>query len=178
MISRIDQMEQREKIFLAIGAVFILFVIIVFGLYQPYRNALARTEKKIAVKQIQVEEVRKLQAEYQTLQNRMKRAETKLVSTSGLSALALVEDIASNIGGRENLSYIRAQPPQSRGEFRIENLDVKFEKLPLQQVVRLVLGIETSTTQMQVKNLRLKQRFDNSSQLDVTMTVSVFRRNQ
>ncbi len=178
MISRFNQLEQREKVFLAIGAVFLLIIILVFGVYQPYRNALDRAEKTIATKRLQVQEVRKLQAEYQALESRMKRSEAKLVSTRGLSALALVENVASNIGSRENLNYIRPQPPQTQGEFRIENLDIKFEKLPLQQVVSLLWGIETSTSQMQVKNLRLKQRFDDSSQLDVTMTVSAFRRSQ
>lgn len=178
MIRRINQLEQREKVFLAIGIAFVLVVIIVFGLYQPYRDALDRTERSITVKLAQIEQVRKLQAEYRLLQGRMARAEAKLVRSGASSALASVEDIATSIGGRENLNYIRPQPPQTQGEFHIENLDIKLEKLPLQQVVRLLWGIEKSPTQMQVRNLQLKQRFDNRSQLDVTMTVSVFRRSQ
>jgi len=177
MINRFKQLEAREKVFLSIGIAFILIVIIVFGIYQPYRNALARAEKTIATKKSQIEEVRKLQVEYRKLQNVMKRAEAKLDRAEGTSALALVEEIASDIDSRENLNFIRPQPPQTQGEFRIENLDIKFEKLNLQKVVQLLWRLETSDTQMQVKNLQLKQRFDNRSQLDVTLTVSAFRRN-
>jgi len=79
------------------------------------------------------------------------------------------------IGGREKLSYIRPQPPQSQGTVSIDHLDVKFERLPLPQVVRLLWEIESSATQMQIKNLRLKERFDNRTELDATMTVAVFR---
>ena len=178
MINRFKQLEAREKVFLSVGVAFILIVLIVFGIYQPYRNALARAEKTIVAKQVQLEETRKLQAEYRNLQNQMKRAENKLDRAEGTSALAFVEDIASDIGSRENLNYIRPQPPQTQGEFRIENLDIKFEKLTLQKVVQLLWSIETAETQMQVKNLQLKQRFDNRSQLDATLTVSAFRRNQ
>ena len=178
MISRIKQLETREKVILSIGIAFILIVIIVYGIYQPYRNALSRAERTIAAKQSQIKEVRTLQAEYRNLQDQMKRAEVKLDRADGTSALALIEDIASDIDSRENLNYIRPQPPQTQGEFHIENLDIKFEKLDLQKVVQLLWRIDTAETQLQVKNLQLKQRFDNRSQLDATLTVSAFRRIQ
>ncbi len=177
MIERINQLETREKAFLAAGAVFLLTVFLFVGLYQPYRNAVTGAERSILAKQAQVEQVKRLQTEYRALQQQMKRADSKLTRAGGASALALVEEIATRIGGRENLSYIRPQPAQSQGTVRIDNLDIKFERLPLQQVVRLLWELEASAAQMQVKNLRLKERFDNQAQLDATMTVAVFRSN-
>ncbi len=178
MINRIAQLERREKILLLVGAVFIVVVVLIYGVYDPYRNALSRAQRSIATKYQQIDQVRALQAEYLALQGQMNRAESKLVKRSGVSALAMVEDIASRIGSRENLSYIRPQPAQTQGDIHIENLDVKLERLSLQQVLQLLWGVESAKTQMQIKNLRLKQRFDNPAQTDLTMTVSVFRKNR
>lgn len=175
MIERFNQLETREKIFLAGGAIFLLLALIYIGLYQPYQEAVRSAEKSTLAKQAQVEQAKRLQVEYRALQQQMKRANTKLARSDGMSALALMEGIAVRIGGREKLSYIRPQPPQSQGTVSIDHLDVKFERLPLPQVVRLLWEIESSATQMQIKNLRLKERFDNRTELDATMTVAVFR---
>lgn len=178
MIKHIAQLEYREKIMLLTGAVFLVAIFLFFGVYEPYVNSLNNAERSIAAKNRQIEEVRELQSEYLSLREQMERAESKLGRSSGLSALAMVEEIASQIGSRENLSYIRPQPSQTQGEIQIENLDVKLERLSMQQTLQLLWGFETSNTQMQIKNLRLKRRFDNPAQTDVTLTVSVFRKNR
>ncbi len=178
MIERLSQLEKREQIILLIGAVFVLAVLLSVGVYEPYRNALSGMQKTVTTKQRQIQEVRELQAEYNALQQQMKRTESRLGRRSGLSALALLENIASNVGSRENLSYIRPQPAQTQGEIYIENLDIKLERLTLQQVLKLLWEIETAKTPMQIKNLRIKQRFDNQALTDATLTVSVFRKNR
>ena len=178
MINRFHQLEPREKLFLAVGAIFILLIVGIFGIYRPYQNAVIEAERSIVSKQRQLDQLRELVAEYKTLQNRMQRAEAKLDGPAGGSALALLEGLAVRIGSRENLNYIRPQPPQVEGAFRIENLDAKLEKLTLQQVVRLLWELERSETLLQVKNLHLKQRFDDETRLDATLTVSALRRSQ
>jgi len=177
MIGRLSQLEKREQIMLLIGAVFVIAALLFVGVYEPYRNTLSGMHRTIAAKQRQIQEVRELQAEYNELQQQMKRTESKLGKKSGLSALALLENIASSVGSRENLNYIRPQPAQTQGEIHIENVDIKLERLTLQQVLQLLWEIETAKTPMQIKNLRIKQRFDNQALTDTTMTVSVFRKN-
>jgi len=177
MMRRLSQLEKREQIMLLVGAVFLIAVLLFVGVYEPYRNTLSGMHRTIAARQRQIQEVRQLQAEYNGLQQQMKRTESKLGRSSGLSALALLENIASNVGSRENLSYIRPQPAQTQGEISIENLDIKLDRLSLQQVLQLLWEIETAKTPMQIKNLRIKQRFDNQALTDTTLTVSVFRKN-
>ena len=176
MMKRFQNLEQREKVMLLGGLIFLLCVVAIFGIYLPYQDAVAQAERSIAVKQRQLDQVRELQQDYRRLQNRITRAERGLIGSSNRSALALLESIAARIDSRDKLNYIRPQPPQSQGAYRIENLDIKFERLSLEQTINLLWRVETAETRMQVRNLRLRQRFDDSSLLDVTMTVAVFRR--
>jgi len=177
VLNRIDQLEKREKIYLLVGIVVVLATVIFYGIYQPYHNALLRLDKKIAVKQSQLKNVRSLQAEYQSLQKQFARVQKSMGNKGLLSPLAKVERLTSNIVSRENLSYIRPQPPQVQGNIRVDSLDIKLEKLLLEQVLQLLWQIESPKSHMQVKNFRIKQRFDNSAQLDLTMTVSVYGKN-
>ncbi|MCK5069179.1 MAG: type II secretion system protein M [Desulfocapsa sp.] len=177
MFNRIDQLEKREKVFLSVGIVVILIMLAFYGVYQPYHKALQRFDKKIAAKQLQLEEVKSLQAEYQSLQRQLDNAQKSLSNKGSLSPLAKVEELASSIASREKLSYIRPQPPQIQGEIRVDSLDIKLEKLSLEQVLRLLWKVKSPASQMQVKKIRIKQRFDNTSQLDLTMTVSVYGKN-
>jgi type II secretory pathway component PulM len=176
MMKRFQNLEQREKVMLLVGLIFLLCVVAIFGIYLPYRDALEQAERSIVVKQQQLDQVRALQQDYRRLENRIARAENGLIGSNDRSALALLESIAARIDSRDKLNYIRPQPPQSQGVYRIENLDIKFERLSLEQAVNLLWRVETAKTRMQVKNLRLRQRFDDTSLLDVTMTVAVFRR--
>jgi type II secretory pathway component PulM len=177
VIRQLEQLETREKLFLIAGGAILFVLLLVFGVYLPYLRALERADRSITVKIDQIKEMVQLQSDFKVLQTQMEQLESSQEPGTGLSALTLIEDIAGRIGSRENLINIRPQAVQIKGDYRIENVDVKFEKMPLSQVVRLLKGIEISKIPIQVKTLQLKQRFDDHSQLDVTMTVSSFRKN-
>lgn len=177
MFKHIDQLEKREKIFLLVGIVVSLIMIALGGIYQPYRNSLLLLDQKVAAKQLQLKEVRNLQAEYQSLQKQLDYTQKSISKKGSLSPLAKVEELTSKIVSREKLNYIRPQPPQIQGNIRIDNLDIKLEKLSFEQVLQLLWKVESPATQMQVKHIRIKQRFDSASQLDLTMTVSVHGKN-
>lgn len=177
MLNRIDQLEKREKLYLLVGAVVILATILFYGIYQPYRQKLQLLDKKITSKQAQLKDVRILQAEYQSLQKQLDHTRKKMSTGGSLSPLAQVEELASTAVSREKLSYIRPQPSQIQGDIRVDNLDIKLEKLSLEQMLQLLWKIEAPESQMQIKTFRTKKRFDNPSEIDLTMTISVYGKN-
>jgi general secretion pathway protein M len=177
VFNHIDQLEKREKLFLFVGTMFVILLIGFYGIYQPYQEVLLKLDKKISIKQLQIKEIRNLQVEYQSIQKQMDQAYKMLTRTGSLSPLTKIESLTSNIVSREKLNYIRPQPPQIQGDIRVDNLDIKLEKLSLEQVLQLLWQVESTKSQMQVKNFRLKQRFDNASELDLTMTVSVYSKS-
>jgi hypothetical protein len=64
-----------------------------------------------------------------------------------------------------------------QGQLRIETTEFKLEKLGLEQVLQILQEIEQSRPPMRVDRLYLKQRFDNSAQLDMSATISATQRN-
>lgn len=171
----ISQLNQRERIFVVIGGVALILALLYFAIVAPYRGALHRFDQQIVARSGQLQEVKVLQAKYLDLQQQMGQVE-KLLSNQDFSALTFIEGLVEQTAGRGNLLSMRPQSPEVRNEFTIDSVEIKFEKLSLKQVLELLAGIEESASPMQVKTLYLKQRFDDPSLLDATMTVTALRR--
>lgn len=172
----ISQLNQRERIFVFAGGFAIILALLYFAIVAPYRSALDRLDRQISVRSEQLQEVKALQTQYLTLQQQMSQMERLLGNRQNFSALTFVEDLVERTAGRENLLSMRPQSPEVRNEFTVDAVEVKLERLNLRQLLEFLQGIEAAATPMQVKSLYLKQRFDDRSLLDATMTVTALRR--
>ena len=172
----ISQLNQRERIFVIVGGLALILALLYFAIVAPYRSALTRLDRQVTVRSGQLQEVKALQARYLALQKQMTQMERLLGKRQDFSALTFIENLVEKTAGRENLVSMRPQSPEVRNEFTIDSVEIKLEKLTLKQVLELLLGVEMADTPVQVKGLYLKQRFDDRSLLDATMTVTALRR--
>lgn len=174
----IDQLSKRDRIALILGGVVVLATLISIGIVEPYISGLAALDARIAAKQRQLDEIRDLRREYLVLQQQLGEAERKLSGNSEFSLFSFVEGLTGRIAGKENLVYMRPQPPAVREGLREESVEVKLEKIDLDQTVRLLYEIETAEAFLPVKNLRIRTRFDDRSRFDAVLTISGYGRVQ
>lgn len=172
----ISQLNQRERIFVAVGGGLLVLALIYFAIVAPYRSSLRKLDQQIEARSAQLQEVKLLQTSYLDLKQQMAQVERLLDNRQGFTSLTFMEGLVEQTAGRENLLSMRPQSPETRNEFIIDAVEIKLEKLTLEQVLELLVGIEEADAPMQVKNLYLKQRFDDRSLLDATMTVTSLRR--
>ena len=173
----ISQLNQREKIFVTAGGVALVLALLYLAVLMPYRSALNRLDKQIAARSQQLQEVKTLRAQYLAMQQQILQVEMRVKNNQDFSALTFIENLVERTAGRDNLVSMRPQPPLTQNEFIVDSVEVKLEKLSLKQVLELLWGLEGTKTPMQVKSLYLKQRFDDRSLLDATMTISALRRS-
>jgi general secretion pathway protein M len=172
----ISQLKQRERIFVIVGGLVLILAILYFAIVAPYRSALRTLDRQIAQRSEQLQEVKVLQGRYLEIKNQMAQVTRLLENRQEFSALTFIEDLVEQTAGRENLISMRPQSPETRSEFIVDSVEIKLEKLTLRQLLELLLGFERAATPMQVKSLFLKQRFDDRSLLDSTMTITALRR--
>lgn len=172
----ISQLNQRERIFVIVGGVSLILALLYFAIVAPYRSALNRLDSQIATRSGQLQEVKALQARYLELKQQRLQMQRLLDTRQDFSALTFIENLVKRTSGRENLLSMRPQTPETRNEFMIDSVEIKLERLSLKQVLELLLAIEEAATPMQVKNLHIKQRFDDRALLDATMTITALRR--
>ena len=173
----IKTLDQRERYVLAIGAVVISLLLIIFGVVIPYGKAVENLDKTIRSRQGQLVEVRQLQTDYRVLKKQAGRLQRELGRSEATPPLTFLEETASRIAGRENLVLMRPLPVVTQGQLRIETIEFKLERLGLEQALRVLQEVEQAQPPMRVDRLHLKQRFDNAAQLDMNVTVSATRRN-
>lgn len=173
----ISNLSPRDRNALLIGLAAVLIAIFYLGIVSPYQSAIARLDSQIASRQRQLQEVQVLRQRYLSLQGELTQAERRGVSNRNFSLFSFVENLTGQIASRENLVYMRPQPVAVKDEFKEESVEIKLEKIALDQLVRILYQIDTADAFLQVKNLRLKIRFDNKAQLDAVLTISAYERN-
>lgn len=172
------QLSTRERWYLAAGALTVLVVAVWLGVVDPYREAMALLETKIDSRSGQLREVQALREEYRQLQRQMAEAESRLSrQEAGFSVFSYVENLTAAAGVKENLLSLRPQAASVQGEWREEAIEVKLEKIRLDQLVRFLHALETAEIYLPVKHLRAKPRFDKRSLLDATLIISHFERS-
>lgn len=174
----IPQLSRRDQVAVAVGAVAVLATVFYLGVVAPYREALAQLDVRITSRQRQIREVESLRREFLVLQQRQSAAEARLERGGAFSLFPFVEGLVGQIAAKENLVSMRPQPPVPREDLREESVEVRLEKVRLDQVIRLLYAVDTADALLQVKNLRLKTRFDDRTLFDATMTVAAFGRNR
>ena len=173
-----SQLNQRERIFVATGCTALVLALLYFAIIAPYSSAMTRLDNQIASRSSQLQEVKSLRTEYLALQQQMSQVEKLLGKRQDFSALTYIENLVERTAGRDKLLSMRPQAPKAHGEFTIDSIEIKLEKLALKQMLEFLWGIEAASTPMQVKGLYIKQRFDDRSLLDATMTVTALRRTR
>jgi general secretion pathway protein M len=173
----IDRLGERERLFLAGGAFLLVVVLGGYGAYQAYSSTLVKLDRTIVTRTRQLTEVDRLRLEALQLRQQIQQAEAKLAQSANFSLASYLEGQAEQLAGRGSLSYARPQPSVNRGQFQEEILEIKLERLALEQVLRLLWTVETAPAPMQVREFNLRKRFDDPALLDLTMTIAATRRS-
>ena len=177
MMNQFNQLSQRERLILLAGVPIVAVLLVLFVIVPPYRAALKGLDTKIASRQRQLTEVQQLGQEYRQLQQQLAASEKRLASGRDFSLLSFVEATSIRLAGRDSLTAMRPQPTATLEGFREEAVEVKLEKIHLNQLVQLLFVADTAPVPMLVKALRIKPRFDDRNLLDVTITFASYRRD-
>lgn len=165
-------MSQRERWLIGAGIAFVLLVSIWLGVISPYRESMELLDRQIASRQQQLEEMQELAARYQTLETQIRQAQNRPSRSRDFSLFSFVETLAEDLSVRDRLVSLRPNETSTRGEFKEESVEIKLERLTLEQLVQLLYGLEEGEAALDVKNMRLKTRFEDRSLFDMTASVS------
>jgi general secretion pathway protein M len=170
----ISNLSQRERIALVIGGVAVLATLVWVAVISPYQQSLDRLDTKIAARERQVRKVQELRNEYLVLQRQLNDADSQLTAGKDFSLFSFVENLITQVASKENLVYMRPQPVSVQNGLRENSVEIKVEKIRLDQLVRMLYAIDSAKAYLKVKNARIKTRFDDRSLIDAVLTISSF----
>lgn len=169
----LSNVSPREKITLAVAAVFVTVTVLWVGVYEPAVEKRSATRKKIATKTAEVEESRALARTISRLRGEMARFDSRLAGNPpGFSVITEMETLAQSSGARENVVSMTPQRPAELGGYKESAVELAMEKTTLPKLLRMLQAMRDSHGLLRVKRLTIKPQYKDPSLLDVSMTVA------
>ena len=172
----IKNMSLRNKKQLLIGGTLLLFLVLLFGVLTPLISRVSGMDARLRTKQGQVEKARLLQTEVAAVKTKMAQLERKIDRQQDVSLFALIEKSSDQLGFRDNLISMRPQSASRREGFRVEAVDLKFEKIRFDQLVSLLKAFDSADALLNVRQLKVKKRFDDPTLVDANLQVEAVQR--
>ncbi len=163
----IERLNQRERIVVGSGLAILVLLLFWFALISPYMKTMDGLDRKIAAQKRNLLNVRQMQEQIDQLRQQLATVDNR--KTGAKPLFAKVEALTEQTGVREQLLAMRPQPATTQGEFRQQLVEIRLEKLRLQQLVKLLHAVEYRSGGVQVKSMRIKPRFEDRSILDVNL---------
>ncbi len=160
-----------------IGGGLLLCLLLILVLLITAWATLGRLDRTIASRSAALREMEPLRSEARLLQQQIRVQEEKLVKGESGSLITVIEGLAIRMAGKENLSYLRPLAAEAKDGLQLETLELKVERLSLEQLLRLLWELENSpAAPMHVANLNVQRRFENHAMLDVVLKVNAYRK--
>jgi type II secretory pathway component PulM len=176
--ARYQKLEPREKVLVQIAGA-LLAVFLVYNLvYGPIRNLRESLDSRIAARQKELAEVRRLSQVYSELKLDLAAAEKRTVTTGkDFSLFSVLEASLTKSVGRDKIGSITPADKRISDELMDYEVNVKLNDVNLAQLVDTLYGVKTLTVPVIVSNLNIRKRPQNAHSFDVELTCSAVGKN-
>jgi general secretion pathway protein M len=166
MVQALDtRTRQRLGIFLAA----VLIIVIALSAANSRISAL---EKKKTARESDLVEMMRLKLRYQEANSGAQRLSNRLLATKADDSPAKIID---EIGIKGRGSQVKPVKGEAVGGYLEDAADVKIEGLTSNEAANLIYRLEKGARPVTVKKALIKQRFDDPSKVDVSLTIALIK---
>lgn len=166
----------RERRALGAAAVALLVLVgylVVDGIVARYQDL----GRKIELKKQDLAKIVHLRDQYMETHHQLEDVRSRLDQTQkDFSVLSFIEDLANREGIREKIGSMKPKKIPLNEEFDESSVEIQMENVTLPKLVDFAYKIENSGHLLKIKRLRIKTRFDDRNQLNVTLQVSTYEK--
>ena len=135
---------------------------------EPVWEAYERSHARVAAKGRELKEVLALQQTYHALSQETRRIQS--AQTPEFSPFAFLENMTTQIVGREKVSAINPADRQTQGGISRETIEVQLQGVSLRQLVELLHKMQTANVDLQTTRLSVKKHYKDPYSFDVFLT--------
>jgi hypothetical protein len=170
----VSEITERDR-YILFGCLGLFAVVLIYLTVFSFTSAVSSLEKKVLALENDLQRVGELKTEYAISSKRLKElvnqnpSQGPLIST--VEKLLLAEKV-----GRKNFS-IKDRNQRSKETEQIyseKSVDVSIKQIPLGKMIDVLYALQSKTSNLKVKGLRVRTRFDNSNSVDLFFMVSTF----
>ena len=162
----------REKI-LIYSAVALLLIFVV---YQFLFSPLLRARKEYDLEWMELEgrvhEMEVIARRYESEKSYLESLETTFESKSNISVLTFLENVAEDVGIRDNIEYIKPKGNEAKDGITKTIVELKVDAISIVDLMRFLYRIEEERNGLVVNYLRVKPYFKDKTKSDVIFRIA------
>ncbi|MCX5869100.1 MAG: type II secretion system protein GspM [Deltaproteobacteria bacterium] len=170
-----NKLEKREKRVVVAGAIFLICFALFHFTVSPLLQARQQTQKALIQKKEDIKKIRQLQEEYRQLQNQAVNIQNRLQKRSpSFTLFSFIEERATKAKVKQQINSMTPSTSEGDGPLQESRVDLKLEKISLQQLVDFLQQIESTDDVVAIKRISIQENSKEEDLLDVVMQIITF----
>jgi type II secretory pathway component PulM len=176
---RYQKLEPRERILVQIAGALIAVFLIYNLIYMPIVDLSSGLEDKIAQRQQDLIDIRRLAATYAQVKSDLANAERHTVPLGrDFSLFSVIEASMTKSVGRDKIGSITPGSDRKLTDgFTEYSVQLKLDNVNLAQLVDALYGINSLSMPIGVSNIRIERRTQDTHSYDVDLTCVALAKN-
>lgn len=168
-------LAKREKYFVtAAGCAILIFLFFQF-LISPFFEKRERLQKGIKAKEVALEEIIRLSAEYDAYKRDAQGIKQLLARRNkGSTLFAFLDRAAGEAGVKEKIDYMNPSTSKGTGPFKESMVEMKLEGITLNQLTEYLNLIESPEELISIKRISIRQNSKEAGYLDAILQAVTF----
>ncbi len=170
-----NKLEKREKRIVVAGVIFLVCFVLFHFTVSPLLQARQQTQKALIQKKEDIKKIRQLQEEYRQLQNQAVNIQNRLQKRSpSFTLFSFIEERATKAKVKQQINSMTPSISEGEGPLQESRVDLKLEKISLQQLVDFLQQIESKDDVVAIKRISIQENSKEEGLLDVVMQIITF----
>ena len=170
-----NKLEKREKRVVVAGTIFLVCFALFHFTVSPLLQARQQTQKALIQKKEDIKKIRQLQEEYRQLQNQAVNIQNRLQKRSpSFTLFSFIEERATKAKVKQQINSMTPSTSEGEGPLQESRVDLKLEKISLQQLVDFLQQIESTDDVVAIKRISIQENSKEEGLLDVVMQIITF----
>lgn len=167
--------DDRQKKMLMIAGAVLAVIMFLWVIVLP-RLGIGGIDAKIEAKEKELREMTRLYGNFEQVKRDFTRIDTQITRNSELSLQSELSAIAERLNIKQGVDSIISKARPKNDFYQEESVEIRLQKVTLEELTRLLYEIEQSPKVLRVRKLHIEGRFDDANLLNVVMEVSTFKR--
>lgn len=169
------KLARREKYLIVLAGCIISVALLVNFVAIPVFEGRGRLQAQTRAREKALAELVQLQAEYLSLQENSQGLQQRLADRpQNFTLFSFLEKAAGDASVKEHIKYMKPSVSSAEGPFKESLVEMKLEKINLQQLVDYLGRIESPENLVVIKRLSLQGDKKDAGYLDAVLQVLTF----
>lgn len=170
-------LDDRQKRIAMIAGAAVAVMMVLWVIVLP-RLGIGGIDEKIKIKENELREVIRLYKSFEQIKSDFNIIESQINRNKSLSLLSELSRIAEKVNVKQGIDSMVSKAKPKNNFYQEEAVEMRVEKITLEELTRLLYEIEYSTKVLRVRKLHVEARFDDRTLLNAVLEVTTYKRQE